>query len=70
MARWNIRRAIDVAALLRERWPERWKSLSSRLELDEIELKQWQSAAETIISGLDPERGCSSSLQVILLSKR
>jgi trehalose/maltose hydrolase-like predicted phosphorylase len=23
MARWNIRRALDVAALLRERWPER-----------------------------------------------
>ena len=27
MARWNIRRALDVAALLRERWPERWASL-------------------------------------------
>ncbi len=24
MARWNIRRALDVAALLRKRWPARW----------------------------------------------
>jgi trehalose/maltose hydrolase-like predicted phosphorylase len=42
MARWNIRRAIDVAALLRDRWPERWTSLSSRLGLDDAELKQWR----------------------------
>jgi trehalose/maltose hydrolase-like predicted phosphorylase len=31
MARWNIRRALEVAALLRERWPECWTGLSSRL---------------------------------------
>src|SRR4029077_1715112 len=24
MARWNIRRGIEMAALLRARWPERW----------------------------------------------
>jgi trehalose/maltose hydrolase-like predicted phosphorylase len=57
MARWNIRRAIDVAALLRERWPECWKSLSSRLGLDDAELNQWQSAADTIASGLDSNTG-------------
>ena len=42
MARWNIRRAIDVAALLRKRWPECWASLSSRLGLDDTELGQWR----------------------------
>ena len=57
MARWNIRRAIDVAALLRERWPECWKSLSSRLGLDDAELSQWRSAADTIAIGLDPKTG-------------
>ena len=31
MARWNIRRALDIAALLRERWPARWTSLAGRL---------------------------------------
>ena len=46
MARWNIRRAIDVAALLRERWPECWTSLSSRIGLDDTELNQWKSAAD------------------------
>ena len=41
MARWNIRRALDVAALLRERWPERWATPVGRLGLDDAELAQW-----------------------------
>jgi trehalose/maltose hydrolase-like predicted phosphorylase len=57
MARWNIRRAIDVAGLLRERWPECWTRLSSRLRLDEAELNDWLSIAETIATGLDPKTG-------------
>jgi trehalose/maltose hydrolase-like predicted phosphorylase len=57
MARWNIRRAIDVAALVRERWPEYWKSLSNRLRLDDAELNQWAKAADTIATGLDPNTG-------------
>jgi trehalose/maltose hydrolase-like predicted phosphorylase len=57
MARWNIRRVLDVAALLRERWPECWKSLSSRLGLDAAELSEWRNAADTITTGLDPKTG-------------
>ncbi len=57
MARWNIRRALDVAALLLARWPERWESLSSRLGLGNAELEQWQNVAETIATGLDPGTG-------------
>ena len=70
MARWNIRRALEVAALLRERWPERWASLSSRLGLDDAELTQWLSVAETMATGLDPQnRVCSSSSWAFSLSK-
>ncbi len=57
MARWNIRRALDVAALLRERWPERWARLASRLGLDDTELKQWLNVAETMATGLDARTG-------------
>ncbi len=57
MARWNIRRALDVAALLCERWPQDWARLSSRLELGEAELDEWRAAAETIATGLDPKTG-------------
>ncbi|HME23706.1 MAG TPA: glycosyl hydrolase family 65 protein [Acetobacteraceae bacterium] len=57
MARWNIRRALDVATLLRERWPEQWASLSSRLGLSDGELMQWRTVAETMATGLDPKTG-------------
>jgi trehalose/maltose hydrolase-like predicted phosphorylase len=57
MARWNIRRALDVASLLRERWPECWARLSGRLGLDDAELKQWLSAADAMATGRDPRTG-------------
>ncbi|MFM0339850.1 glycoside hydrolase family 65 protein [Paraburkholderia fungorum] len=57
MARWNIRRALDVVALLRERWPQTWESLSGRLGLNDGELKQWRSIADTIVTGFDPPTG-------------
>jgi trehalose/maltose hydrolase-like predicted phosphorylase len=57
MARWNIRRALEAAALLRARWPERWARLSHRLGLTEVELKQWRVAADTMATGLDPKTG-------------
>ena len=57
MARWNIRRALDVAALLRERWPERWARLAGRLGVNDTEMKQWLNSAETMATGLHPETG-------------
>lgn len=57
MARWNIRRALDVARLLRERWPARWANLSTRLDLNDAELEQWRGVAEKLVTGLDPKTG-------------
>ena len=57
MARWNIWRALDVAGLLCERWPDRWASLSCRLGLGDTELAQWRTVAETMATGWNPETG-------------
>ena len=57
MARWNIRRALDVAALVAERWPEEWTRLSANLALVDSELDQWRNAADTMADGLDPKTG-------------
>ena len=57
MARWNIHRALDVVGLLQKRWPARWASLASRLDLTDAELTAWLHVAETIATGLDPETG-------------
>jgi trehalose/maltose hydrolase-like predicted phosphorylase len=57
MARWNIRRALEVAALLRERWPDRWASLSTSVELSDAELARWTTVAETMATNWDPQSG-------------
>lgn len=57
MARWNIGRALDVAALVRERWSDRWTQLSSRLGLEDDELTEWRAVADTMATGIDPASG-------------
>ena len=57
MARWNIRRALEIATILRERWPDRWATLSSRLALIDTELKQWAGVAGAMATGLDSATG-------------
>jgi trehalose/maltose hydrolase-like predicted phosphorylase len=57
MARWNIGRALDVAALLRKHWPDRWASLSLQLGLSDAELAEWRGVAETMATGWNPQTG-------------
>jgi trehalose/maltose hydrolase-like predicted phosphorylase len=57
MARWNIRRALDVAALLQTRWPDCWTRISSHLHLEDAELEMWRQVADTMATGLDPKTG-------------
>ena len=57
MARWNIRRALDAVEILRERWPETWKHLSSKLRLQQAELDEWRQAADAIVDGLAARTG-------------
>jgi trehalose/maltose hydrolase-like predicted phosphorylase len=57
MARWTIRRALETAALLRQRWPARWTELSARLGLEDSELAHWSDVADTMATGFDPKTG-------------
>jgi trehalose/maltose hydrolase-like predicted phosphorylase len=50
MARWNIRRALEVAALMTER-------LSADLGVTESEMDQWRHVADTMVDGFDPDTG-------------
>jgi trehalose/maltose hydrolase-like predicted phosphorylase len=54
MARWTILRAIETTALMRERWPDAWASLSARMQLDGHELQQWAGVAAAMATGLSP----------------
>ena len=57
MARWSIRRALEVAGLMRSRWPERWAALAGRIGVDAAELASWQAAAETLADGFHADTG-------------
>jgi trehalose/maltose hydrolase-like predicted phosphorylase len=57
MARWNLCRALDLAQLLAERWPERWAALHSALRLDQDELHRWEEVARRLVSGVDQRTG-------------
>ncbi len=57
MARWNIRRALEVAALLAGRWPDAWARLSAELGLSRAEMDQWRNTADTMADGFNPHTG-------------
>lgn len=57
MARWNIERGLEMAGLMRTRWPDRWAELAERLDLGEVELDRWTAALGTIVTGFDPHTG-------------
>ena len=57
MARWTIRRAREIAALMHARWPADWTELSAHLHLDDHELGRWQAVADAMATGLDPKTG-------------
>ena len=57
MARWNIRRGLEIATLLRDRWPSRWAGLKAQLGLEQAELERWAAVAETMFTGFNPDSG-------------
>ena len=57
MARWNLRHASEVAALLRESWPKRGAEITSGIALEDEELEEWRKAGETLATGLDVKSG-------------
>lgn len=54
MAAWNLRRGAETAALMQERWPDRWQELSSRLQIEPNELASWKRTADAMYIPFDP----------------
>jgi trehalose/maltose hydrolase-like predicted phosphorylase len=57
LAAWNLERGVEVARLLRERWPGTWEELSTRLELSDVEVDDWRRTASAMYTGLDASTG-------------
>ena len=57
MAIWNIQRGLDVVDLLRQRWPERWRTLATRLALTDAEMQLWRDVAQRMVTGFHSQSG-------------
>jgi trehalose/maltose hydrolase-like predicted phosphorylase len=55
LARWNLERGVEVAHLLRDRHPSRWRDLSQAIRLSSRELHRWSEVAQGLVDGFDPE---------------
>jgi kojibiose phosphorylase len=54
MARWNLQRGLELAELLRDRYPSEWARLSKLADIDESELGAWMSVASDLVDQFDP----------------
>ncbi len=55
MARWNLRRGVEVASILQQLRPDQWSEFSSRLGFTEEEIGQWSKTADRMFTGLHAE---------------
>jgi trehalose/maltose hydrolase-like predicted phosphorylase len=55
MARWTLRRGQETVEWLRTHHPDRWRTLSEQIGLEEAELSTWDEVAEGLVDNFDPE---------------
>ncbi len=55
MARWNLRRGLEVADLISRRWPDRWRPLVERLGFSVEELSRWRDVADRMLIPFDEQ---------------
>ena len=53
MAAWALRRGVDVAELLKERWRDHWSRLSEQMQLSESEVNVWPKLADVMATGFN-----------------
>ena len=57
MAAFNIERGLEIAALMRRRWPGRWAALAGRLSISSDELSLWRKVQDKLVTGFDSDTG-------------
>jgi trehalose/maltose hydrolase-like predicted phosphorylase len=55
LAAWLLDRTVELTAWLRERHPDRWRSLQAALDLHDGEPAGWHEVAAGLVDGMDPE---------------
>jgi trehalose/maltose hydrolase-like predicted phosphorylase len=55
LAAWNLERAVEAARIMQQRWPERWRELSARLQVTPEEMQSWARLSSAMYIPFDPE---------------
>jgi trehalose/maltose hydrolase-like predicted phosphorylase len=55
MAQWTLRRGLEIAEWLRTHYPDRWRTLSVQIGVEEAELATWEEVADGLVDNFDPE---------------
>jgi kojibiose phosphorylase len=63
MARWNLRVAGELAAMLAEKCPGSWAEIGSRLHINDEIVERWTNAASKLVDGLQPATGLIEQFQ-------
>ncbi len=57
MARFNIERGLETARLLERRWPDKWRSLATRIGVTASERSDWEQVSSELFTGQDAKTG-------------
>ncbi len=57
MAKWHIETAFEILAWLRDQYPDQYKELSQRLDLDDTHLAHWADVRDRMYMSIDPKTG-------------
>ena len=53
MAAWNMERGAELAQIIEQRWPQRWRELAASLQLPADEIASWTQKAGSMYTGFD-----------------
>lgn len=63
MAQWNLHCAADMARVMQARWPQQWRQLAQRMQLEEAELQRWVAISAAMYTGVHAESGLIEQFQ-------
>ncbi|MGE5358752.1 MAG: glycoside hydrolase family 65 protein [Bacteroidales bacterium] len=53
MARWNLVRGAETAAIMADRWPDAWQALRTSIGVSAEEIARWREVADAMKTGFD-----------------
>ena len=66
LTKWNLEKSVEYYNLVKEKFPEDFKTISGKLKLSEAEVAEWNHKAGKVYIPFDPSKSLSKNLRAIL----